>query len=45
MCVKPEIGLDSVLRYPNHPKIWHPCRQFCDRNCVQSTIQINSDKK
>jgi len=22
---------DSVLKEPNHPKIWHPFRQFSDR--------------
>ena len=28
---------------PNHPKNWHLCRWFSDRNCVQSTVQIKSD--
>jgi len=30
---------------PSRPKIWHPCRRFSNRNCVQSAIQIKSDKK
>ena len=29
---------------PNRPKIWHPYRRFSDRNCMQSTVQIKSDK-
>jgi len=28
---------------PNRPKIWHLCRQFSHRNCVQFAIQIKSE--
>jgi len=35
-----EIRLRFSLKKLNRPKIWHPFRQFSDRNCVQSTIQI-----
>jgi len=43
---KPKIGSDSDLlsKKPNCAKILHPFRQFFDRNCVQSTVQIISDK-
>jgi len=29
---------------PNSPKVWHPFRQFSDRNCMQYSIQNKSDK-
>jgi len=44
VCRKPKIGLDSVFKTSNHPKIWHLFRQFSDGNSVQSRIQIKSDK-
>jgi len=44
VCGKPTIGSDLVFKKPSRPKIWHLLRRFFDRNCVQSTIQIKSDK-
>ena len=29
---------------PNRSKMWHPCRRFSDRNCMQSAVQIKNDK-
>jgi len=44
MCGKLKIGSDSVSKEPNRPKIRHLFRWFSNRNRVQSTIQIKSDK-
>jgi len=44
MCGKPKFSSDSDIENPNHPKIWHPCRWLSDRTCVQSAVQIKSDK-
>jgi len=44
VCGYLKFGSDSDIEYPNRPKIWHPYRCFSDRNCVQSAVQIKSDK-
>jgi len=37
-------GCKTSKPNPNHPNIWHPCRWFFDRNCMQSAVQIKSHK-
>ena len=42
--LKTENRFGFGLKKPNCPENWHPYMWFSDRNCVQSAIQIKSDK-